>query len=80
MHERAGPMHLWILTRIHRQPAYDVFNGHVIRAESEERARQMANQAAVDEGRIWLDPEKSLCSELTAYGPEGIMLSDFNAG
>lgn len=75
-------MKLWILIRnlTERDPVYDSFDGHVIRAETEDRARQMANEKAADEGRIWLDPEKAQCSELTVDGPEGFQLSDFHAG
>lgn len=78
-------MKLWLLTRVKgaatwREPLYDAFDGHAIRAATEDRARELANQKAADEGRIWLDPEKTLCRELTVDGPEGIVLSDFNAG
>lgn len=73
-------MKLWKLTRISQHPQYDVFNGHVIRADNEYRARQMADEKSADEGHIWRDPKKALCNELTADGPEGFQLSDFNAG
>lgn len=75
-------MKLWILIRHinEHDPIYDSFDGHVIRAETEARAREMANQKAGDEGRIWLDPDKVQCTELTVDGPEGFQLSDFNAG
>ena len=72
-------MKLWILTRINPD-GYDVYNGHVIRAKTEYDARQMANQKAADEGRIWHSSALATCTELAANGPEGIQLSDFNAG
>lgn len=75
--ERVNP---WI-------PWYDKYHGFLIRAESEERAREMAQGRGGDEtdyetgkrGSLpaWLSPEYSTCVELTADGDEGIIMQDF---
>lgn len=47
-------------------------------------ARQIANNAAADEGTIWEDPKTSKCTQIGTYtGPRRrahIVLSDFSAG
>lgn len=75
---------------------YDVCMGSVVRAEDEAAARAIAadsgagdenywrDPASVVDGRNrsspWLDPSLSSCTELTADGPPGLLLMDFNAG
>lgn len=73
-------------------PWYDKAFGFVIRAETEQRAREMAHKKAGDENRgeflgestanttsPWLDPDYSTCVVLTAEGPEGVVIEDFAA-
>jgi hypothetical protein len=77
-------MKLWLLERDMFQAAmviYDANNGFVIRAETEQHAREIASEQPGDEGRAtWLDPRRSKCRELTADGPQEVVLRDFNAG
>lgn len=77
-------MKLWLLERDPFQPAmviYNANNGFVIRAETEQHAREIASQQRGDEGSVtWLDPKRSKCRELTADGPPELVLRDFNAG
>ena len=74
-------MKLWILDRKPNHLSWDVVNTYLVRAESEDRAREIANERNFgDQGPIWHDPEQALCHELVAPGEEGILMMDFNAG
>jgi hypothetical protein len=74
-------MKLWLLKRFTETPVYDVNNGFVIRAETENAARDIASQQRGDEGpETWTDIGLSTCEELTADGEIGVVLRDFNAG
>jgi len=76
-------MKLYLLRRDidKRDPIYDCFDGHVIRADSEAMARELAACAAADEGRdVWTDPTRSACDQISEHGAPGIVLSNFNAG
>ena len=70
----------WIVRR--REYAdWDEYEAFVVAAESEERDRFLAKrEAALDEEKIWLNPEYSTCDELTDDDPEGVVLEDFHAG
>lgn len=72
-------MKLYLLRR-HDEPGYDEYDSMVIRAESEERARKIANICCMYEGRIWDNPELVDCVELKASGEEGIIITNFVAG
>ena len=73
-------MKLFLVKRI-EDTDWDEYQGHVIRAETEERARQMASESAGDEGReCWISNEQTICQELSADGVEEIIISDFHAG
>jgi hypothetical protein len=91
-------MKLWILRPIEKDgdnpwnPWYDKAFGFVVRAETEEDARAMANADAGDENRgefmgskiadtktPWLDPKYSTCEPLTADGSAGVMMQDFKS-
>jgi hypothetical protein len=78
-------------------PWYDKAFGFVIRAETEKRARKIAQAHGGDEidewkreGKIgewkcgkqptWLDVRYSTCTELTADGPEELIMEEFKAG
>lgn len=77
-------MKLWLLERnglIQGMPIWDCNNGFVIRAETEQHAREIASQQRGDEGSAtWLDPQRASCRELTGDGPQEVILRDFNAG
>lgn len=87
-------MKLWLLkpkddNYVAWNPWYDKAFGFVVRAETEERARQLANDKGGDEvGKIsnttyrtggdpWLDPKQSTCEELTTDGDEEVVLEDY---
>lgn len=59
---------------------YDCHFGFVIRAETEEEARAMANTQAGDEGKAWADPNLADCTELLPDGSPGLVIEDFRAG
>jgi hypothetical protein len=72
-------MRLWRIS--HEEGGYDVACGFVVRAATEERARQIASENARDEGReVWRSPARSKCEEIAQDGDEEIVLRDFNAG
>lgn len=72
-------MKLWLLKRTDRI-GYDECDGFVVRAKTETDARALAAEQAGDEGKdVWLSPAVT-CTELTAKGEPGIVLSSFNAG
>lgn len=73
-------MKLWILRRKKDRPQYVVCDGFVIRATTEQQARELADWKHGDEGAIWMKPDEALCEELTTDGPAMILLVDFNAG
>jgi len=62
---------------------WDMYQGHVIVAESAESARMKAALKAADEGEeVWMSAKKSsvvLVADDTEL-QDGIILSDFNAG
>lgn len=70
-------------------PWYDKVHGFIIRAESEEEARKIANQNGGDEtgpikytvyrtgGDPWLDANFSDCVELTNEGDKGVIIRDY---
>jgi len=73
------------------KPLYDKCFGFVIRAEDEQRARQMADDEAGDENdgefmgektantlTPWLDDKYSTCTELTANGEEELVVMDYH--
>lgn len=78
-------MSLWILEFIENCPRpdpwsfpYDVALGFIVRAETEQQARELAAEQAGDEGRnAWLDPDYSTCMVLTDTGEAGVILRDF---
>jgi len=79
-------MKIWLLQPVEEYEddifTYDCAYGFVIRAESEEQARQIANANGGNEStdtdkkisHPWLDPEYSYCEILTAKGKAGIVL------
>lgn len=74
-------MKLWILKRVDMTFGdYDAYYGFVIRAESEEIAREMASKEERDRPGFWKNPALSICEELLPEGEGGILLDDFHAG
>ena len=60
------------------EPWFDKAFGFVVRAETEERARQLASEDAGDENEgSWLSPEFSSCVELSVTGLETVIIRDF---
>ena len=93
-------MKLWILRPVETldnndnpwEPWCDKCFGFVVRAETEENARNIAHENAGDENRgeflgnqiantkePWRNPEYSTCIELTADGEPEIVIRDFMA-
>lgn len=93
-------MKIWILKPVDGlpngdnpwDPWYDKCFGMVVRAESEEEARQFAHESASDENRgeflrqkiantegPWLDPKYSTCDELSEHGEPGVLLQDIHS-
>jgi hypothetical protein len=86
-------MKLWILKPVDNlpqsddpwKPWYDRAFGFVVRAETEEAAREFAHRDGGKENRWamprgpWLDANYSTCDELTADGEVGVVLQDFHA-
>lgn len=57
---------------------YDEADSFVVRAESEESARELASQKAGDEGGLtWLQSDRSFCSELTVDGIDKVIIRSF---
>ena len=77
---------LWMLTprrlgavKDHWEPWYDKCFGFVVRAETEQEARMLAEAAAGDESRnekVWLNAEYSFCDLLVARGMPGVIIND----
>ena len=75
-------------------PWFDKAFGFVVRADTEEEARRLAEDESGDEEEYdyniatrtktltstpWLDPSLSTCIELTDSGEPGIVIQDFHA-
>lgn len=75
-------MKLFLLKRVDMTYGYyDQFYGFVIRAENEEKARELASKESADEGLLfWKDRSLTICEELLPDGPEDILIRDFHAG
>ena len=57
---------------------YDTYDSFVVRAETEERARELAyEESSMEE---WKDPAITVCTPLKNEGEEEIILGSFNAG
>lgn len=88
-------MKLWLLRPIDENagpwaPTYDLMFGFVIRAETEQQAREIAEENGGCENEegyyssalkvVWCDSALVSCVELTAEGEPGVVIHDFNAG
>jgi len=72
-------MKLFILSQSYNTD-YDTYDAKIVRAETEEQAREIANEVTGCEGKIWCDPSKSRCEALTTEGEAESILESFNAG
>lgn len=84
-------MKLWILRPVPKEdrkgddpwdPWYDKTFGHVVRAETEEAARELADEDANEENRdhkAWLESKYSTCEVLNADGPSDVIISDVHS-
>lgn len=80
-------MKLWLLRpiKIHGDSLwnqwYDKAFGFVVRANTEQEARELANEESgdevYDEPDVWLKQEFTLCEELTTQGESEVILRDF---
>lgn len=74
------------------EPWYDKAFGFVVRAETEQRARELAHAQGGDESRgtflgrktaetntPWLDEKYSSCEPLADDGDEGVVMMDFHS-
>jgi len=73
-------MELYILRKLDDSEGdYDVLDGGVVSARSEDIARQLISKAAGDEGRgLWFDPLRSSCNLLSA-DVEELVMRDFRS-
>jgi hypothetical protein len=86
-------MKLWLLKALDDwDPWYDTCEGFVVRAETEEHTREIAQQhegcenpqyshhllTDIRGSSPWLDPSKTSCVELVAEGKPGLVLRDFH--
>lgn len=73
-------------------PWFDKVFGFVVRADTEENARRLANEQAGDENRgefmnqtiaqtktPWLEEKYSTCVEINSYGKEEVILRDLRS-
>lgn len=82
-------MKLWLLRPITKKkggpwdPWYDKSFGFVIRAETEEKAREIADDNAGDENHDdnhpWLKTRYASCTELLSNGEEELIIRDFSS-
>ena len=57
------------------EPTFGVMLSIIVRANTEERARQLTSSRAYGEGKeIWLDANKTSCHELLTEGIEEVIL------
>lgn len=82
-------MKLWLLRPVTDKskkgdpwdPWYDKAFGFVVRAETEEKARRIADDNAGDENydakHPWLSSRYSICEELSSEGKEDLIMKDF---
>lgn len=62
---------------------YDCFIGFVVRSESAENARKLANELAKNDPidrPVWLDDRYSTCTEVTQNGDEDLILASYKNG
>jgi len=71
-------MKLWLIQR--QNDGWDVLNGALVRAESEQEARLLVAEDHGDEGYdVWLK-ESTRCVPVYARGKHEVLLRDFTNG
>lgn len=79
-------MKVWLLRPaepvVKGSPWYEeskMYHGHVVLAETEERARRLCKvwQEQVGDVNPWLDPGLTVCIELPGEGEERLILSEY---
>jgi hypothetical protein len=83
-------MKLWILNPTaegQKRITYDCYNAFIVRAKTENSARNYAASRKGYESRampkgssFWKDPALSTCTELTNEGDAGIVIASYLAG
>ena len=81
-------MKLWLLDSLHVKGSptwsrYDVCDGFMVRAETEQQAREIAKEATAGESwdeNPWLNPALTSCEQVFIDGEPGIVMSSFRAG
>lgn len=78
-------MKLWLIERTADHGGeWDIFLGFVVRAETEQAARQLAAENSVGwhptPDADWLDSAWASCVEVSAEGDAGVILDSFKAG
>jgi hypothetical protein len=80
-------MMLWLLRRVDgsHMPPWDVSLGFVVRAETEDQARQLASEYRSPDADDhpepeWLDIGRTSCVPLHVGGKAGVVLRDFLHG
>jgi hypothetical protein len=80
-------MKLWIVKAVEGadpwEPWYDKAFGFVVRADTETRARELAQASGgceiMGNANAWTDRRFSTCEELLPAGEEGILIQDYHA-
>jgi hypothetical protein len=70
-------MALFLLRRL--RTGYVEHDSAIIRAGSEQEAREIAEKKLQSPNGVWLKPETT-CDEIKEFGPHGVVLSSFVAG
>ena len=76
--ERSVIMNFYILN-LKFNDDYDTIQSQVVRANSEDEARKLANLSVGDEGRVWENPEEVGCELLDPDGAAEVILTDYKA-
>jgi len=71
-------MKLWLLKAKEEFTGYIMNQNLIVRSDTEEHARFLANEEERDTSAKWLDPEYATCEELLQEGEEGIIIVDNN--
>ena len=72
-------MKLFLLKR-RGKCGWDEIKTVVVRAETAQRARYIANVKPKDEGQIWEDTTSTTCQALSEEGKEGVVITDMKNG
>jgi hypothetical protein len=68
---------LFLLRRL--RVSFDQHDSAIIRAESEQEAREIAKRKLQPSTNVWIESQTK-CDEITQGGPHGVVLSSFVAG